>query len=129
MSRKDRALRPGGKASIHAILGIGALLMIVPFIWMVLTSFYELGRVSECPVLIPARLRWRITLRFLDLPFLGSWNTTITTIARYWGNWSLLYGMAMPSQLSFLDESVVHHHIDMLWYLSTYGAVSSLCYS
>ncbi|NMB11480.1 MAG: carbohydrate ABC transporter permease [Firmicutes bacterium] len=88
MSRKDRALRPGGKASIHAILGIGALLMIVPFVWMVLTSFMSLGESTRVPpVLIPARLRWENYTRvFSTLPFLRFyWNTTITTIAKVLG--------------------------------------------
>lgn len=77
-----------GKLIIHAVLILGALFMVAPFIWMILTSFMSLSESTRVPpVLIPARLRWENYQRvFTSFQFLRFyWNTFSTTVAKVVG--------------------------------------------
>ncbi|EEK73798.1 Sugar ABC transporter, permease protein [Bacillus mycoides] len=70
---------------IHAMLIIGALLTIGPFIWMILTSLKTYAEsVQVPPVIIPSQFMWsNYTEIFNLLPFLKfMMNTLIVTIAR-----------------------------------------------
>lgn len=70
---------------IHAILIIGALLTIGPFIWMILTSLKTYTEsVQVSPVIIPSQFMWsNYTEIFNLLPFFKfMMNTVIVTIAR-----------------------------------------------
>ena len=59
-----------GRLVVHLILIAGALLMVGPFIWMILTSFMSLGESTRVPpVIIPSELRWQNYLRvFTSFP-------------------------------------------------------------
>ncbi len=72
----------------YTLLTIGALLMVTPFIWMILTSFQSLSESTRIPPqVIPSTLRWdNYSQVFRTLPFLTFyWNTFITTIAKTLG--------------------------------------------
>ncbi|KGA99046.1 sugar ABC transporter permease [Alkalihalobacillus alcalophilus ATCC 27647 = CGMCC 1.3604] len=70
---------------IHLILSIGAVLMIIPFIWMVLTSLKTMGEVTQVPpTIIPNEWNWASYVRVFDyMPFLQFyWNTIMMTVGR-----------------------------------------------
>ncbi len=70
---------------IHALLIIGAILTIGPFIWMILTSLKTYAEsVQVPPVIIPSQFMWsNYTEIFTLLPFLKfMMNTVIVTIVR-----------------------------------------------
>jgi len=70
---------------IHLVLIIGALFMVGPFLWMILTSLKTLGESAMVPpVIFPEKLQWN---NYSDvvatLPFIKFyWNTIVTTIAK-----------------------------------------------
>lgn len=73
------------KILIHALLIIGAIAMVTPFLWMVLTSFKTLGEASQVPPKIfPSVLQWgNYTEVFTSFPFAEFyWNTFITTVIK-----------------------------------------------
>ncbi|GHO43296.1 carbohydrate ABC transporter permease [Ktedonospora formicarum] len=73
---------------IHTILALGALLFIVPFLWMVLTSLKTLAEATHVPMLFfPAQLQWNnYAQAFSTLPFLTFYqNTLLMTIGRTLG--------------------------------------------
>lgn len=81
---------------IHVVLLLGAVFMVVPFIWMVLTSFQSLGESTRIPpVIIPARFHWDNYQRvFSALPFAAFyWNTIVTTVLKVFGQ-TILCSMA-----------------------------------
>ncbi|MEN1935988.1 carbohydrate ABC transporter permease [Paenibacillus sp. 102] len=70
---------------IHALLIIGALLTIGPFIWMILTSLKTYAEsVQVPPVIIPSQFMWsNYTEIFTLLPFFKfMMNTLIVTVVR-----------------------------------------------
>ncbi|WP_409341563.1 carbohydrate ABC transporter permease [Paenibacillus sp. MBLB4367] len=74
-----------GKAIVHLILVLGAIVMVVPFIWMLLTSVKSLGESTQIPpVIFPKTFRWSNYSNVIDaLPFLTFyWNTIVTTVAK-----------------------------------------------
>lgn len=78
----------GKKLLIHLLLIAGALVMIAPFVWMVLTSLKSLGESTQVPpVILPTKYQWEnYTHIFEMLPFLDFyWNTVITTVAKVVG--------------------------------------------
>lgn len=81
---------------VHAVLTIGALAMVIPFVWMFLTSLKSLAEsTSVPPVLIPPVLRWENYREAVtNLPF-GVFfrNTAIVAAARTVGQ-LLLCSMA-----------------------------------
>lgn len=88
MNKQITRSQSAGKTVVHAILILGAILMVGPFIWMILTSFMSLGESTRVPpVLIPERLRWENYARvFNSFPFLRFyWNTFSTTVAKVVG--------------------------------------------
>ncbi|CAM4007648.1 carbohydrate ABC transporter permease [Paenibacillus alkaliterrae] len=73
----------GSAVLVHIILLVGAAIMIIPFIWMFLTSVKTMGESTMVPlVIIPKQLQWNNYLKvFESLPFLTFyWNTMITTL-------------------------------------------------
>ncbi|AWX55184.1 MULTISPECIES: carbohydrate ABC transporter permease [Brevibacillus] len=78
----------GKKLLIHLLLIAGALVMVAPFVWMVLTSLKSLGESTQVPpVILPTKYQWEnYTHIFEMLPFLDFyWNTVITTVAKVIG--------------------------------------------
>ena len=55
-------LRPGAKIALYIVLGIGAVTMVVPFLWMLSTSVkqpHEVFAAGGSIRWLPARLFWR----------------------------------------------------------------------
>jgi multiple sugar transport system permease protein len=80
-SRRQRALRPG-RVIIWAVLCLGALVMLLPFLWLVSTSFKEQAQIFRYPPeWIPNPLRWQNYPESLTaLPFAQyTLNTLIIT--------------------------------------------------
>lgn len=71
------------KLLIHVILILGAIVMVGPFLWMILTSIKSLAEaVHVPPIIFPSTFQWSNYLDvFQSLPF-GEfyWNTFITTV-------------------------------------------------
>lgn len=73
------------KFGVHFLLIIGACLMIVPFIWMILTSLKTVGETTQVPpIIFPKHFQWGNYIKvFQSLPFLSFyWNTIFTTIVK-----------------------------------------------
>ncbi|MFC5450407.1 carbohydrate ABC transporter permease [Paenibacillus aestuarii] len=76
------------KLLVHTLLIIGALLMVTPFAWMLLTSVKSLGEASQVPpVIIPPTFHWdNYAKAIMSLPFMTFYfNTSITTLAKVAG--------------------------------------------
>ncbi len=72
--------RPLWRLTVHAMLFLGALVMVVPLLWIVLTAFKERNEVfSLVPQWLPARPTFNNFLGVLDaMPFLRYyWNTIV----------------------------------------------------
>ncbi|KRE70434.1 carbohydrate ABC transporter permease [Paenibacillus sp. Soil750] len=85
MSANVHKKRPGQAVVIHTILILGAAAMVIPFIWMFMTSVKTLGESTAIPpVMVPKDFQWsNYTKVFESLPFLTFyWNTIITTVAK-----------------------------------------------
>lgn len=85
------ALRLPGLSSvlIHTVLILGAVTMVVPFLWMVLTSLKTFGETTQVPpVIFPATPRWdNYSKVFTLLPFMDFyWNTVVMAFARTLGS-------------------------------------------
>lgn len=76
------------KLIVHILLIVGAVLMVTPFVWMLLTSFKSLSESTRIPpVLIPSEFQWSNYSKVLvSLPFKTFYfNTIITTAAKTLG--------------------------------------------
>lgn len=73
----------GSKLIIHAVLIIGCLFMIVPFLWMILTSIKTFGEaVAVPPVLFPKEPQWENYKEAMNtLPFGAFYFNTFMMIA------------------------------------------------
>lgn len=71
------------KVIIHIILTIGAIIMVMPFIWMVLTSIKTLSEsIAIPPILLPADPQWHNFPEILaKLPFMSFYVNTLLMIA------------------------------------------------
>lgn len=80
-----RTRRPiaAGSLLIHTLLVFGALLFVVPFIWMLLTSIKSLGETTQVPpIIVPAIPQWHNYQDVLaTLPFLQFYENTILMTA------------------------------------------------
>jgi multiple sugar transport system permease protein len=79
--------RPGALA-IHALLILGAIVMVGPFVWMVLTSLKSFTESTQVPpVIFPSQLDWNnYSDVFSSLPFLNFYiNTTLMALGRVVG--------------------------------------------
>ena len=88
MSGKTISIRRQKSLIIHILLIVGALSMVTPFLWMVLTSLKTFGESTQVPpVIIPKDFQWsNFTEIFATLPFLKFyWNTIITTFFKTLG--------------------------------------------
>ncbi|WP_152392664.1 carbohydrate ABC transporter permease [Paenibacillus guangzhouensis] len=73
------------KLIIHALLIVGAVLMMIPFVWMLLTSFKSLTESTHVPpVIIPKSFNFdNYSKAMVSLPFKTFYfNTVITTVAK-----------------------------------------------
>lgn len=85
---KVKATRSAQKLVIHVVLIIGAMIMVGPFLWMLLTSVKTFGESTLVPpVILPAKFQWH---NYKDvtavLPFVHFyWNTVISSVAKTLG--------------------------------------------
>lgn len=80
----------------HVVLSIGALIMVGPFLWMLLTSLKTVAESMQVPpTILPAHPQWQNYGNVLSMLPFGRlyWNTGITTIAKVAGQ-LLLCSMA-----------------------------------
>lgn len=78
------------KFAIHLILILGAIVMIIPFVWMVLTSLKTQAEATSIPVvLVPTQLRWENYKDLLNYPLMpfGNFyfNSVMMTVGRTLG--------------------------------------------
>lgn len=88
MSTKEGQLQKRPQWLVHILLIAGALLMVGPFLWMILTSLKTLGDSTQVPpVIFPDHAQWKNYSEVVaTLPFLKFyWNTIITTILKVVG--------------------------------------------
>lgn len=93
--RRRAASRPN-TAVTHVLLAIGAMVMLAPFVWQILTSFKTFAEsVLVPPTILPAAWAWESYAEvFSSIPFLGMLSVTLlTTAARVVGT-TLLAAMA-----------------------------------
>lgn len=84
MTTAKTSITPG-RILVHAILIFASVLMVIPFIWMVLTAFKSLAEATAIPVQIfPSRLRWEnFTALFESFNFGTLYaNSIVATILR-----------------------------------------------
>lgn len=83
--KTERAPFKPSHLAVHAILITASILMVIPFIWMVLTAFKSLAEATAIPVQIfPARLRWENFAELFESFNFGTMyaNTIIATLLR-----------------------------------------------
>lgn len=74
-----------GHLAVHAVLICASVVMVLPFIWMVLTAFKSLAEATAIPLqILPARLRWENFTELFESFDFGSMysNTIVATILR-----------------------------------------------
>ena len=96
---------------IHIILIFGVIIMVVPFLWMILTSLKSFTEsVMVPPVIIPEIFRWDNYVKIIkELPFgIFYYNTIIITLARTAGQ-LLICSMAAYSfaRLEFPGKNIL----------------------
>lgn len=68
-----------GNLSRHAVLLIGALAIVGPFLWMVTTSLKSMAHIFGSPYFIPQEFRWdNFATAFAAAPFLQYYVNTLT---------------------------------------------------
>lgn len=91
MQRQIVRVKRSGTISVvltHAVLIIGAMTFVVPFLWMLLTSIKSLGESTQVPpVIFPAVVQWQNYLNVLaTLPFTTFYvNTIVMALGRTLG--------------------------------------------
>ncbi|WP_043932472.1 carbohydrate ABC transporter permease [Bacillus sp. EB01] len=83
MNAKTAAYTRLKKVSIHLLLSFGALVMMAPFIWMVLTSFKTMSESTRVPpVIFPNEMQWsNYSDIFSSLPFAQFYVNTLLMTA------------------------------------------------
>ena len=85
-----------GTTGIHVVLIIGACTMVIPFIWMILTSFKTMPEsIHVPPIILPSHWQWKnyVTV-WTSLPFSNLYfNTIVSALAKTIGQ-LLLASMA-----------------------------------
>lgn len=79
---------PRGVWAVYLVLGLGAILMVFPFIWQLLTAFKTYAESTAVPpVFLPADWQWENFVKVFDtLPFAQMFlNSVIITVARVIG--------------------------------------------
>lgn len=82
-SKIGKKVKTPNKIIIHIMLAIGALLVVTPFIWMILTSLKTLGESTQIPPKIfPDKLQWsNFKEAFKTLPYAKFYfNTIVYTV-------------------------------------------------
>ncbi len=77
-----------GKFIIYLILSLGAIIMVIPFIWMILTSIKTFGETTQIPpIIFPHIPQWKNYSEVLrSLPFGHFYlNTVISTVCKVFG--------------------------------------------
>jgi len=77
-----------GKFIIYLILSLGAIIMVIPFIWMILTSIKTFGETTQMPpIIFPHIPQWKNYSEVLRLFPFGSFylNTVISTVCKVFG--------------------------------------------
>ncbi|WP_433164651.1 carbohydrate ABC transporter permease [Kribbella sp. CA-247076] len=75
-SSKESAFRPG-RILLYVVLTVGAVLMITPFVWMVLTAFKSNAEIAQFGWL-PEELRWRNFVEAMQTaPFLRYFRNSL----------------------------------------------------
>jgi multiple sugar transport system permease protein len=85
MTAKAKRSQRVGTLWIHIILALGALLMMIPFLWMFLTSLKTYGEsIQVPPVIFPKHMQWGNYLNVFErLPFLNYYlNTVLITLGK-----------------------------------------------
>ena len=74
-------LSPIARVVIHILLIGGAIWMIGPFIWMILTSLKTFGESTQVPLVIfPNKLQWTNYINIVkEIPFLSFYQNTIVS--------------------------------------------------
>lgn len=73
------------RVAIHLVLSLGAVLMVIPFVWMVLTSFKTISESTLVPpTILPRNFSWANYLHLFDLYDFGTLyvNTVASTVVR-----------------------------------------------
>jgi multiple sugar transport system permease protein len=92
MTTKVQRYRRSGTIWIHIVLAFGAMLMVAPFLWMLLTSFKTYGEsIQVPPIIFPKHFQWINYLEvFKRQPFLDYYiNTILITVAKTAGQLAL----------------------------------------
>ncbi|MFC1641607.1 carbohydrate ABC transporter permease, partial [Myxococcota bacterium] len=82
-SRASRARQPVQRTLIHVGLGVVALVWLLPYAWMVLTSFKTLPEIVAAPTApLPSALSWEAYREVLAVMPVGRyfWNTTVMAL-------------------------------------------------
>jgi multiple sugar transport system permease protein len=95
--------------SIHTILIFGAILSLIPFVWMVLTALKTMGEVTHVPMIFfPATPHWENFTEVLKtLPFLAFYqNTTLSALGSTVGQLVLCSAAAYAfSRINFVGRN------------------------
>lgn len=84
----DRKIKLRRSALIHFVLTVGAFAMLVPFLWMILTSFKTMAESTHVPAIIfPSVLKWQNYTDVTQVLHFGPYyrNTIITAVFRTFG--------------------------------------------
>jgi multiple sugar transport system permease protein len=87
MSDRQRSARDSRKGAVgtHAVLILGSLVMVAPFIWQILTSLKTIGESTQVPTtILPEKAVWSNYSRiFTDMPFGDMFlNTVLVAVGR-----------------------------------------------
>jgi multiple sugar transport system permease protein len=77
-SRNGKGKRRGGQRAIYAVLIVGAILMIYPFVWMVLSSFRSDQEIFSNPAALPSKINFD--------NYIEGWTATTPSFTRYYIN-------------------------------------------
>lgn len=148
MTTRERVLRRGG---LYVFLTLGALLVLLPYFWMIITSLkpeQDMFKIGIIDSIIPSKIRWQNYVEaWNDYP-LGRWlfntfvvciietvGTVITSVLagyafarlRFWGRDVLfvlyLGAMMVPIQVTLIPSFIIVRHLGLL---NTYEGIAIL---
>ena len=102
----------GTKIIVHSLLICGAIISIMPFMWMVTTSLKPYGALYQPPLLIPMHFEWSNYVEALSAAPFGRFfmNSFIMTIGITVLQTIFLQWRAMPLQdYAFQEETPISH--------------------
>lgn len=86
-----RLRRPSSRLAVHLLLLVGIAAVLVPFLWMVTTSFKSPGAVHLPPYIVPSAFEWD--------NYLAAWRAE--DFARYYVNTAVMALFIVAGQLLF----------------------------